>query len=222
MTMQSGDILEIEGEKFSLEGGIFEPFFRLYPDRRPKQNSISSSLWRKYIAFLKLENNELYVTKMVVPDYKRRTRRTRGTKGTSETTNRTVDLSEVFLKEEENKLPFFDGLIILYYYPSSKYFRAKRRNFPLEFFTIEKPEKFKILEFEKGKMIKSKICNNEEIIAFKDRQFSKFKKSEEYSNMLNRRLDYYAKEKNSKLFFDRERFDNGIYHHILIYTKKIL
>lgn len=216
MTMQSGDILEIEEEKFALEGGIFEPFFKLHPDRRPKRNVISSNLWRKYIAFLNLENDELCVTKMIVPDS------IINEMGNREKFTKIVDLSEIFLKEGENKLPFFDGLIILYYYPSSKYFRAQRRYFPLKFFTNEKPEKYKILEFCKGKLILSKTCNTEEIMAFKNRQFSEFKKSEEYSKMLNGKLEYYAKEENSERVFDRERFENRIFHHILNYTNKIL
>jgi len=66
MTMQTSDIICIEGDEFLLQAGIFEPFFKLYPERRPKSNTIISSNWRKYIAYLKIQNNELYVHKMIV------------------------------------------------------------------------------------------------------------------------------------------------------------
>lgn len=217
MTFQARDILELEEGSFALEANIFEPFFKANPERRPESNFITSSLWRKYIAYLKLKNNELYVDKMRIPVWP--------THNTSLKRSRFVtiaDLSNIFFNESEKKLPFFNGLVVLYYYESEKNWQAQWNYLPLEFFTIEKPYKFKILRFEKGKLIESKTCDTEEIIAFKNRQFEEFKKSREYMDMLNKKLEWYNKEENSKHVFDKKIFDIRIYNFILKYTKDFL
>lgn len=216
MTMQTRDIICVEGEEFRLQAEILEPFFKLHPERKPKSNRIVSSHWRNYIAYIQLHNNELFVNKMIV-------RKDRiDERGERVTFDEIVDLSKIFLSKEEAKLLFFSGFIMLYYYPSKQYWSAEWKRFPYKFYTIEKPNKFKLLQIERGELIESRIFNVKELTEFKRKQFSKFKEAKSYKKMLNRRLLEYDDLEDSITGFTKEIFDDGVCQNIIKYTKEFL
>lgn len=225
MTMQIRDTLRIEGDTFFLEPGILEPFFRKNPEKKPRPNILMSSLHRRYVAHFELQNNELFIYKITIPKGKlekgkerripnRKRRRVQGYD--------VVDLSKMFSDENGNKISFFNGFIVLCFYPNRQDWKAQLRSLPHQFFHTEEPEGFKVLCFKEGKLMETKAYDAKEIDTFKDRQFFEFKKSESYKAMLNERLDWYAKEENSKQTFNRERFDEIIYDNIFEYTKEFL
>jgi len=214
--MQTSDIICIEGDEFLLQAGIFEPFFKLYPERRPKSNTIISSNWRKYIAYLKIQNNELYVHKMIV-------RKTRFDEiGQSIRFDEIVDLSKIFLCKGEERLSFFSGFIMLYYYQSKEYWYAEWKRFSYKFYSSEQPNKFKLLQFNSGRFVESRTFNLKELTEFKKKQFNKFKKTKDYKNLLNRRLLMYDDLEDSITGFTKEMFDDGVCQRIISCTKEFL
>jgi hypothetical protein len=58
-TAQVPDIIVYEGKKYALIVNPLEPYFSIYPEKRPKNEIQSSNLWRGYRATFEIVNKEL-------------------------------------------------------------------------------------------------------------------------------------------------------------------
>ena len=66
-TAQIPDFLIHNGEKYRLIVNPMEPFFKKFPEKRPKRGS--TALWRRYVATFEIIQNELWVVDVQIETY---------------------------------------------------------------------------------------------------------------------------------------------------------
>ena len=60
-TAQESDQLIYNGKMYSLSSNPLESYFEKYPDKRPRPEVMTSSLWRGYVATFEIRDSMLYV-----------------------------------------------------------------------------------------------------------------------------------------------------------------
>ncbi|MEM6720906.1 MAG: hypothetical protein AAF611_16365 [Bacteroidota bacterium] len=65
-TVQQKDVLIYNGNTYPLQEYYLEAYFECYPELRPKTMSVSSDLWRGYVAFFTVINKKIYLVDLQI------------------------------------------------------------------------------------------------------------------------------------------------------------
>lgn len=193
-TVQIPDKIWYSGKKYILFKNPLEPYFEEYPEKRPEPEYTSSALWRGYVAFFEIRDNQLFLYDIKKGEFNR-------------STNRTKWLSvfnEVFPDQVCVKSEWFTGLLVL---PSGNPVKDADRGF---FFLYEH---YVVLEINEGNLIKEKNFYCKEYEEFEERQYQAVIGTEEYRKM----RDLLQERGKSNDYIDSYLKD-----HVLEYSSKIL
>lgn len=197
-TAQEADIISYKDAKHGLLCNPLDSFFKLYPDKKPHGDVVSSSNWRGYIATWEIENQRLYLLDVTVE--------IRDETGKHFSLTKSV-LHEVFPDKNKVVADWYDGLLII---PLEKMVSYVHMGYGSSF------EQYLLIQVKKGEVIKEKRFNNEDYFAFRRRQFQEFKKTQEYRDIV-KKLNKDKTEGRPEEDIDRFLFD---YH--IEYTSKFL
>ncbi len=155
-TAQFPDIIIFEGKRYSLHSNPLEQYFKKFPDKRPKEGSRSTALWRGYIATFEIMDSTLYLKDITIelPDHKWKS-----------------VLAEVFPNNERVKIDWLTGLLVLPYGELVEYVHMGYAS---------TYENYILLEIREGRFKRAKRFDYKQYEEFKQRQFEEFKKTEEY------------------------------------------
>lgn len=161
-TAQEPDWIFYRGRYYFLYTNPLEVYLKTYPDKRPKADCESTSLWRGYIASYKIENNQLFLKDISVE--------MSDTSGIDDSDNygsginwKNV-LGEVFPGCHEVKVDWFTGLLVL---PFGQRINCLHMGYGSTY------ENYILLEIKNGDLIKERRYSYEEYLKFKERQFLK-------------------------------------------------
>jgi len=194
-TAQRPDKLIYEGKEYSLHTNPLEEYFFNNKDKRPKFESLRTSLWRGYVATFEIKDGWLYV-KTVDQDM-----------GISNWTGRDKwkDITDsIFKNPKDKRLDCFSGLLVL---PYGEVIHHVHMGYASTF------ENYILLEIDKGKLVKEKKLSGEAYATFKKKQFELFKKTDEYKKHLKELTKDGSKPE------EKERF---LEVFVIEYSKKIL
>lgn len=197
-TAQYPDKIYFEGQLYDLQSNPMEPYFAKNPDKKPKSGIISSALWRGYIATFEVVDGGFYLRDIEI-------------KG--ENPKREHDyifksvIEEVVPKGQKLKIDWFNGLLVL---PYGKLVNYVHMGYGSTF------ENYFLLEIIAGDFKQSKRFDFKEYEAFKDRQFSEFKKTEDYKKLVKQMKSDGAGD------WDEKATDSFIRSFVTNYTSKIL
>jgi hypothetical protein len=141
-TVQQKDILIFEGKSYPLQDYFLEDYFIKNPDKRPKSELQSSSLWRGYVAVFEILNGQLYLIDLKI--------KVRYTSTTSKFDSKFISAYKQFQSSEKPfKVDWVNNLILI---PigDAKYYETK---IGLTY------DSYKLLEFKAGKIIFNKKFN---------------------------------------------------------------
>jgi hypothetical protein len=168
-TAQQGDILFLDGKKYSIYTNPLEPFLRNNPDRMPKSNIVSSALWRGYVATWRVKNERLVLVDVgILKDVSKP-----GEKGLS--TEIVSVMDKVFPGEKDVVANWFSGHIII---PDGKLVNYVHMGYASTY------EKYILLRVEQGVVTRTWTADAPSFVKFRDAQFAAFKKTEEYRKAL--------------------------------------
>lgn len=197
-TAQYPDKIVFKGKTYKLHTNPLEHFFEQFPDRRPRSGIMSTALWRGYIATFEIKNNSLVVKDIEIQVSKEQP------DGDYQYSWKSV-LDEVFPNEEECKVDWFSGILILPY--------GKMKNY-VHMGYGSTYSKYILLEILEGTLTEDRKYNNKEFIAFKNRQFEAYKQTDEYQQTLAELL----KEPN----YTEEFVEGFLKNFITNYTSRFL
>jgi hypothetical protein len=158
-TEQIPDKIIINGEKKSLHSNPMEKFFESNPEKKPKTNTMSTALWRGYVATFEVIENQLYVIDIEILE--------------SSLKLKSV-MAEVFPNQQKVKLDWFTGLLVIPFGEMINYVHMGYGS-TYEFYTL--------LEIESGNLKKERNYNYKEYKVFKEKQFIEFKQTEKYKDL---------------------------------------
>lgn len=166
-TAQIPDIIIYDGKEYSLNSNPLESFFKMYPDKRPKREVISTALWRGYVATFEFKDKQLFLKDIEIK-YRDTTE-----KGEVDYKWRSA-MDEVFPNQEKIKIDWMTGLLVI---PHGKLVNYVHMGYGSTY------EKYILLEIENGDLKKEKRFDYNEYEKFKEKQFQAFKQTEEYKKM---------------------------------------
>ncbi|MDD2244889.1 MAG: hypothetical protein PHR13_09805 [Dysgonamonadaceae bacterium] len=166
-TAQESDQLIYNGKMYSLSSNPLESYFEKYPDKRPRPEVMTSSLWRGYVATFEIRDSMLYVKDISVQYLDNSDKKNRDVKWKSV-------LKEVFPKQKEIKVDWLTGLLVLPYGELVNYVHMGYGS---------TYENYILLEFNSGRLKNEKHFKYDEYERFKERQFQKFKQTDKYKKI---------------------------------------
>ena len=195
-TAQRPDKIIYQGQTYSLHSNPMEAYFSKHPDKKPKTSQPSTALWRGYVATFEFKDEELFLKDIEVKY-----------RDTIENAYkwRSV-LEEVFPEGENLKIDWLTGLLVIPYGELVNYVHMGYGS---------TYENYILLEIDKGDFKKEKRLSYDEYLAFKEKQFQAFKKTEEYAEI---KAKLRKKENNASEAF----IDSFLKTYIIKYTSKIL
>ncbi len=164
-TGQAGDVLILDGKKYSIFTNPLESWVEKNPNRIPRSNVTSSNLWRGYIATFTVKQHGLYLTNIDI------------LKDDAEATTaemRSV-MATVFPHETEVLADWFTGNVII---PEGKRVQYVHMGYASTY------EKYIILRVERGVVQRQSNLDTREFVEFREKQFERFKKTEQYRKAL--------------------------------------
>ncbi len=170
-TAQFPDIIIFEGKQYSLNSNPLEQYFKKFPDKRPREGSRSTGLWRGYIATFEIIDSTLYLKDVEIS--------LPGNKWKSV-------LAEVFPNSERVKIDWLTGLLVL---PHGELVEYVHMGYASTY------ENYILLEIREGQFKRAKRFAYKQYEEFKQRQFEEFKKTEEYkiqAERLIKEMEYSA------------------------------
>lgn len=194
-TGQIADKIIYKGESYALFTNPLEPYFELHPDKRPETGLMSTALWRGYVATFEIKDHQFLVQDIEIEVWKDKT---------SHNTEWKSVLAEVFPEEERVHAHWFSGLLVI---PKGELLQYVHMGYASEY------EKYTVLQISNGMLEKAKDFSHAEYVAFKQRQFQEFQKTEEYQHLfdeLRQELD------------DPELIREFIAQAVITYTTKFL
>ena len=107
-TAQYPDKITYKGIEYNLNSNPLEKYFEQFPEKRPDGGIMSTALWRGYVAYFEIIEDQLFVTdiKIQVPDKK--------SKDDYDTKWLSV-FKQVFPNKEKVKINWYTGILILPY-----------------------------------------------------------------------------------------------------------
>ena len=197
ITAQYPDKIIYNGKEFNLNSNPLEPYFDKNPENRPSM--VSTALWRGYVGYFEIIENELYLTDMKIPvsytdkdgSYKQKWRSI---------------YRLYFPKQKKVKIDWFSGILIL---PHGKLIDYVHQGYASTY------SKYWLLEIENGIFNEARNYNNKEFVKFKKRQFEVFEKTEEYKKL-------YTELKENDEYNDDKFIKSFISDFVINYTTKFL
>ncbi len=168
-TAQEPDKIIYKGKLYMLFSNPLEKYFEKYPDKRPKSASMSTALWRGYIATFEVRENQLFLKDIEI-EYLDTTSKER-----TEYKLQSV-LNEVFPNQKEVKIDWLTGLLVI---PRGKMKNYVHMGYGSTF------KKYTLLEISKGDLKKEKHLSYKQYEKFKERQFQAFRQTDEYLKIKN-------------------------------------
>lgn len=197
VTAQYPDKITYNGTEYNLNSNPLEPYFDKNPENRPSM--VSTALWRGYVGYFEIIENELYLTDMKIP-----------VSYTDDDGNYEQKWASIyrmyFPRQKKIKVDWFSGILIL---PHGKMVEYVHQGYASAF------SKYSLLEIENGTFNEARKYNNKEFSKFKKRQFEVFEKTEEY-------IAIYTKLKENDEHNDDEFIKSFISDFIINYTTKFL
>lgn len=199
VTAQISDKILFKGTEYDLNSNPLEPFFERNPDRRPIGGIVSTALWRGYIAYFEIIDDQLFVTdiKIEVRDEN------------SEDSNRYKWKSayeQVFPNTEKTKIDWYNGILIM---PLGEMVEYVHMGYASTF------TDYWLIEIENGTFNEARKYTNKEFVRFKKRQFEAFEKTTAYKKM-------YADIKEDDPYSDDTFIKSFLSDFVIDYTTKFL
>ncbi len=198
VTAQYPDKITYNGTEYNLNSNPLEPYFDKNPENRP--DMVSTALWRGYVGYFEIIDNELYLTDMKRPigSY------------TDEDGNyqqKWVSIYRMYFpRQDKVKIDWFSGILIL---PHGKMVEYVHQGYASTY------SKYWLLEIENGTFNEARKYDNKEFVKFKKRQFEVFEKTEEYRKL-------YAEFKETDESNDDTFVKSFISDFVINYTTKFL
>jgi len=161
-TAQAPDYLIYEGDRLPLHVNPLEKLFFEKKELRPETEVISSGNWRGYIATFEVTNNSISVSDITI-------RKPDPDKEHSYLKISVID--KVFPTEKQRKMNWFSGLLVI---PKGERTGYVHLSYASQY------EKYLLLRVKDGSISESAEMNLDEYMKYKQRQFSKYKKTTEY------------------------------------------
>lgn len=180
-TPQFPDKIIYGGKAYNLNSNPLEPYFQIYPDRRPKGGTISTALWRGYVATFEIVDSQLVVKDIQIQSFQ-------DSAGHSYRRWKSVML-EVFPGQTNVPLKWWSGLLVL---PHGKLINYVHMGYGSTY------KKYILLAIDKGHFTTEKRFNHKAYEKFKDRQFQVFKGTQDYRDLVEK----LKKEGSSQEFID--------------------
>lgn len=199
LTAQYPDKIKFKGKSYNLNSNPLEAYFEKFPERRPQNGISSTALWRGYIAFFEIINDQLYVTDIKIEVLDKESKNKYGTKWISSFKN-------VFPDKEKVKIDWYTGILIL---PHGKLVEYVHMGYASTY------SNYWLLEINKGNFNEARKYKNKEFIRFKKRQFKQFKKTKKYKKL-------YTELKENESYGDDEFIISFIKNFVINYTTKFL
>lgn len=165
-TEQRPDTLLYEGKNYSLHTNPMELYFDKYPSKKPRAEVISTGLWRGYVATFEFKSNTLILKDIHILQSMKST----------EKGNRWKSVKDGLVsKDEDLAIDWFTGILEIPY--------GKKLDYLL--FGYESPHSnYILLEVKNGKITDKRDYSYLQYEAFKDRQFSAYKKTDAYQKQI--------------------------------------
>jgi hypothetical protein len=199
LTAQYPDKIKFNGKEYSLYSNPLEPYFKKFPEKRPQGGTMSTALWRGYIAHFEIIDEQLYVTdiEIQVPDEDSKA---------SYPYKWISAFKQVFPDGKKFKIDWYTGILIL---PHGKMVEYVHMGYASTF------SKYWLIEIESGDINESRKYRNKEFVRFKKRQFEEFQKTAEYKKL-------YAEMKNHSENEDESSINSFLAIYVINYTSKFL
>jgi hypothetical protein len=196
-TAQAPDKIIYNGKEYKLHTNPMDAYFLKFPDKKPNTGIISSGLWRGYIATFEIADNALYLKDI------EKLQKVEGAEKFE--TEMKSFFSDIVPAGKKLKVDWFTGILVL---PYGKVVNYIHMGYASTY------ENYILLEIESGDFKKSKEFNAQEYAKFKERQYAAFRKTAEYTNLVE-------KMKKEKKYTD-EFVDTFIKNWVVEYSSKIL
>lgn len=154
-TAQVPDKLIYKGQEYSLFSNPLEPFFEEHPDLRP--TCTSTALWRGYVATFEIQDNQLVVKDVVIPDYD---------KGDCSI------FKILFPNQEKVVITWLTGILTL---PIGDMVEYVHMGYGSTF------NQYKLMYIQEGNLIEERDFTLDEYQAYRSAQFAAFKETEQYA-----------------------------------------
>ncbi len=193
-TAQISDRLIYNGKEYAMFTNPMEVYFEKHPDKRPQSDVISTANWRGYVATFEIRGKYMYVKNIDITIYNEE----------EDSYIRKNVLNEIFPEQQEVKVDWMTGLLVL---PYGEIINYVHMGYASTY------EHYIILEIKEGKLKKEKKLDYEQYVEFKEKQFQAFKKTEEYKKQ---------KKELKGDDFDDEFIDSFLREFVIDYSSKIL
>ena len=167
-TAQRGDLLLLDGKKYTIFTNPLEPYLERHRDRLPETTVVSTGLWRGYVATWEVKDGHLLLVDVAMLKSVKS-----GEKDWS--TELSSVMPQMFPGEKAVAADWFSGHIII---PNGKLVRYVHMGYASIY------KRYIMLRVEKGVLIRKWTTNAEGFIKFRDAQFASFKNTEEYRQAL--------------------------------------
>lgn len=172
-TGQIPDYLIIEKDTLSLHCNPLESYFKKNPIKEGIITSMSTGLWRGYIAFFEFKNNKLVVQNIYKQNYI--------TNEKGEYKEELISIyNDIFGSVKDFECNFYDGVLIC---PFGKIIDYVHMGYSSTY------ENYRLIEIQKGSFIKDVKMNANEFMELKIKHFEKFKQTEEYKKQLEETIN---------------------------------
>jgi len=204
-TMQIPDRAIHDGKEYELEtfgiGYLMESYFKEHPDKHPRGGTISTALYRGYVATCEVKDRQLFLKDIVIDSGDRDTAKDGEYRSLWELTRWKSVMSQVFPDKKPPKMDWVSGLLVLKH--------------PFKVGVVEEGRKeYIVWEIDKGDIKKEvPFTERQAYEEFKTRQFEAFKKTDGYEKAVAKRKERGAPEEN---------IDSSLRYFITLYTSKIL
>jgi hypothetical protein len=168
-TAQQGDMLLLDGKKYSIYTNPLAPYLETNPGKLPKSDVSSTALWRGYVATWEVKDDHLLLVDVAI------------LKSVSEQNHKGVStelssvMSKMFPGGKAVPANWFSGHIIV---PNGKLVQYIHMGYASTY------ENYIVLRIEKGAVRRKWDTDAEGFIKFRESQFASYKNTDEYRKAL--------------------------------------
>lgn len=170
-TAQAPDYLISGKDTLKMQCNPLESYFKEKPIPKGLITSMSTALWRGYIAYFKITNNKLIVENIYKVEY------------SNEDGNREKLISiykDIFGNQENFECNFYSGVLIC---PLGEIVEYVHMGYSSIY------EKYKLIEIKDGNFQKEKELNYNEFMELKVAHFKRFKQTDEYKKQFDELME---------------------------------
>lgn len=171
-TAQAPDLLFYDGKELELQVNPLDEYFEKNPNKRVKNDFVSSGNWRGYIAKFEFKENIFTIKEMFTEHW--------GNNGVE----RKSVLEKVFPNSSERELTWYSGLLVL---PRDELKDYVHSGYAEEY------ENYILLKVINGKLIKASNFSLKDYREFKYKMFQLYKQTKEYESQYKK----FSKEMNT-------------------------